>query len=707
VSVGVSDDRLARKRIACSNSDGILVAGKVDRVFFDKTGTLTKQGLDYISASDSVSPEIEDDFVKKPSGFLKMGMASCHSLTTTATGVIVGNQVDINMFQATRGIFDGTDNDGHLQIQVDGDIFTILKRFDFDHHRMVMSAIVKDSSGNSHVFVKGSGESIKRILSNVPIDYDEVLEAGARKGIYQIAMARKSLSQEILSDLRSICRDDIEKNLNFVGIINFKNLLREESPYVIRELSEGGIVSSIITGDSVLTGICIGRECGIIKAGENVILGKGIDVSDGKIIWVDDYDNPVMAPTQSSLELSSGTVLAVTGSVWDVISKISKHEAMGLAQFIRVYGRCTPINKADIITAFVEKGHVCCMAGDGGNDCGALKTAHVGIALSDADASIVSPFTSLDKNITAVVDVIKEGRCALASAFAAYKYMIIYGQIETLTQLINAYFSISLSEWCWLFMDGVWMMTMAFSLPLAKAHEKLSPRLPTSDLLGIHTMSSTLGVLLLNVTFTLIALFTLWNAGFFQCRRWNSTDVSNVSTIGDNYEASVLFLVTGYQYISSAMAFNYGYSYRAPFLKNRTFVALAVGFSVIHFLIIVYPSEISCLWRVNCTNEHVLPGITTGLLPLNNPFNTTVMPIYFRWILVGIIIVNTIAVQSWEFYFINGIGITWEDNYRQSNLVSSPVSDLVDPIVHSESNIAHKYDDLELVSVPIDAAEKT
>lgn len=67
------------------------------------------------------------------------------------------------------------------------------------------------------------------------------------------------------------------------------------------------------------------------------------------------------------------------------------------------------------------------ISGDGGNDCGALKAAHVGIALSDAEASVVAPFTSLDKTITSVTDVLKEGRCALASAFASYKYMLMYG----------------------------------------------------------------------------------------------------------------------------------------------------------------------------------------------------------------------------------------------------------------------------------------
>ncbi len=40
------------------------------------------------------------------------------------------------------------------------------------------------------------------------------------------------------------------------------------------------------------------------------------------------------------------------------------------------------------------------MAGDGGNDCGALRASHAGIALSQAEASLVAPFSSgrLEKN---------------------------------------------------------------------------------------------------------------------------------------------------------------------------------------------------------------------------------------------------------------------------------------------------------------------
>jgi cation-transporting ATPase 13A3/4/5 len=126
------------------------------------------------------------------------------------------------------------------------------------------------------------------------------------------------------------------------------------------------------------------------------------------------------------------------------------------------------------------------MCGDGQNDCKSSKSVHVGIESSSAEASIVVPFTSLDGTITSATDVLREGRYALGSVFSAYSYHTLYSQVESCLQEINVHLAITFIEWCWVFLDGVWPITMVFSLPLAKAKNKLTlPLVPQLRCLGL------------------------------------------------------------------------------------------------------------------------------------------------------------------------------------------------------------------------------
>ena len=61
----------------------------------------------------------------------------------------------------------------------------------------------------------------------------------------------------------------------------------------------------------------------------------------------------------------------------------------------QIYARMSPDDKTNLIEKLQEycKTEVG-MCGDGANDCGALKTADVGLSLSEAEASIAAPFTS-------------------------------------------------------------------------------------------------------------------------------------------------------------------------------------------------------------------------------------------------------------------------------------------------------------------------
>jgi P-type E1-E2 ATPase len=120
VSVGISAERLQVKRIACTYPEGILVAGKVNAAFFDKTGTLTKSGMDFISST-----------VNGDAARLSLGMAVCHTLTTTNTGEMIGNQVDKVSFESTGAVL--KHKKGESAKVVHGEkTYTVLKQFEFD-----------------------------------------------------------------------------------------------------------------------------------------------------------------------------------------------------------------------------------------------------------------------------------------------------------------------------------------------------------------------------------------------------------------------------------------------------------------------------------------------------------------------------------------------------------------------------------------------
>lgn len=60
----------------------------------------------------------------------------------------------------------------------------------------------------------------------------------------------------------------------------------------------------------------------------------------------------------------------------------------------------------------------------------ALKAADVSVSLSQTEASIVAPFTSRQTDINCVLELVKEGRCALVTSFGIFKYMAIYSFIQ-------------------------------------------------------------------------------------------------------------------------------------------------------------------------------------------------------------------------------------------------------------------------------------
>lgn len=78
--------------------------------------------------------------------------------------------------------------------------------------------------------------------------------------------------------------------------------------------------------------------------------------------------------------------------------------------------------------------------GDGANDCGALKAAHVGVSLCEAEASVAAPMTSKSQTIGSMITVIAEGRCTLMATYQIFQFLIVYAIVQAFsTNLMYTY----------------------------------------------------------------------------------------------------------------------------------------------------------------------------------------------------------------------------------------------------------------------------
>ena len=190
---------------------------------------------------------------------LQVGMGVCHSVTTV-DGSLVGNPVDIEMFASTNWSIKPSDDPFFTDILIPSIAsedetpyipitYKVITRHEFQHARSSMSVLVQNYiSKRCYVFVKGSFEKVRSICtsSSVPINYDRIAEGFAKEGCYVLAMAMLDLgilSEKEILEYKSKSRDDFEAGVNLIGLVLFKNKLREDTKSAINQLKQGNITT--------------------------------------------------------------------------------------------------------------------------------------------------------------------------------------------------------------------------------------------------------------------------------------------------------------------------------------------------------------------------------------------------------------------------------------------------------------------------------
>lgn len=225
------------------------------------------------------------------------------------------------------------------------------------------------------------------------------------------------------------------------------------------------------------------------------------------------------------------------------------------------------------------------MVGDGANDCGALKAAHAGISLSDAESSVASPFTSREPSVSCVQKVMREGRAALVTSFGLFKYMAAYSLTQFTSVLLLYERDTNLSDIQFLYIDLFLITTVAFFFGRTESHPgPLAKKPPSASLFSPAPIASLIGQLVLVILAQIAALKHI------QSYPWFTPFVPIEDGSIACYENYAVFSVSAFQYLVLAAVFSQGAPYRQPLRSNiGLMIVLVLGFAFSIFLVLSPP----------------------------------------------------------------------------------------------------------------------
>ncbi|TYZ62646.1 hypothetical protein PybrP1_006738, partial [[Pythium] brassicae (nom. inval.)] len=661
--IGFALSRLKAGGIFCIDSQRINSCGQLSCFCFDKTGTLTQEHLSLVSVEvvDAASHTLRNVALAVPETF-RLAIATCHGLSE-ADGRLQGYSLDLAMFEASgftleylhdksRGdyvaIATSAAEKGTKQMR-----FGIVKRFAFDAACQLSSVVVEDlETLQRFAFVKGSPEAIRAIATNAPEDLHHKTLSYSAEGYYCIGFGVKELPAASNVDLRT--RESVESAILFEGLAIFQNELKPESKGMIDELYVADMDVRMITGDNALTAVHVARELDMkLKRRVAVVdvddaTGATVFLSVDSIKDQDAMDWRTISDSNLAQVIEDFS-LAITGAALDALARdVGDDTLQRLLRETLIFARIRPQQKSWIVEQLMELGLIVGMCGDGTNDCGALKAAHVGLALSSAEASIVAPFTSRAKSILDVPVLVREGRCALTTSFLGFKFMVLYpiiqlGMVSTLAHVgINADLDLVLSNNQYLWDDLSIVLVLAISMLYTGASERLSKERPPNTLFSLQIVSSIVGHVALFVAFFATQFTVAVNSDGWFCsvksgfafQAENDTSVPDkcfvfadfdIEEDGYSYENTVVWLFGHMQYIVVAAAFNIKDPFRLPFYSNKLFtLALAA---------------------VIAANTYFLMATATGL---TDTFQVLALPSSHRWKMLALFCGHLCAALVWE-----------------------------------------------------------
>lgn len=388
MAVNSSLSALGKFYIYCTEPFRIPLAGRIDVCCFDKTGTLTGEDLVFEGLAGLLTDTVDDLSLQAASDVsldTSLVIGSCHALVRLDDGELVGDPMEKATLKAGNW---KVENKTIISHETHGKV-KVLRRFQFSS-ALKRSSTIAQHGKNLFVGSKGAPEVIKNYLTSIPENYDNIYKHYTRNGSRVLAIAYKPLDSSLaLNKIEKLDRhNDVECNLQFGGFLIFHCPMKEDATATIEMLTDSGHRCMMITGDNALTAVHVAKEVGIYDktvADRDVLIIDSFDNDNFIIKNVDEtFEKAIPVIGGSFSKLFDQYNFAITGPAFAHLVKNEHPELDTLLKYCWVYSRTSPIQKEWIITRFKDLGYNTLMCGDGTNDVGALKQAHVGVALLNA-----------------------------------------------------------------------------------------------------------------------------------------------------------------------------------------------------------------------------------------------------------------------------------------------------------------------------------
>ncbi|MBE3041801.1 HAD-IC family P-type ATPase, partial [Candidatus Bathyarchaeota archaeon] len=393
----MKDNNLVRILKACETM------GNATTICSDKTGTLTQNKMTVVATTlgkgtsfggNSKSPGDQDSqeedgheagnstagavpnmpsatkFAEGLSEEVKQLLVQSNAVNSTAfegeqndEKTFIGSKTEVALLVLCRDYL------GAGPVQEERSNANIVDVIPFDSKLKYMATVVKLPNNKFRVYVKGASEIVLGQCTRVLTDgsSSDLSTSDLTKGDSEMFQGIiTSYATQTLRTIGSSFRDfdswppeeyssgeegtgfnAIHNDMTLISIYGIKDPLRDSVVGAIKDCQKAGVVVRMVTGDNILTGTAIARECGIYHPDAGGIAMEG-----------------------------------------PVFRRLSGEERKKMIPNLQVLARSSPEDKRILVRTLKELGETVAVTGDGTNDAPALKLADIGFSMGIAGTEV-------------------------------------------------------------------------------------------------------------------------------------------------------------------------------------------------------------------------------------------------------------------------------------------------------------------------------